>query len=235
MSSTASPTRTWIGWSFVAGCCTGIPAGIILTYLAVIPFYIGLFFFLLLGLLVGATMFRFGRNAVPVRPVTLRLIGTVIVLLTWTTTLVTEYVLFPGQAAAKVEVSWRPRPTPEKKLQISRQVRQSVMSQLLGRDYNGGVAAWLEGFPKYLRWVARDGAMRCPRVLDATTLQLPPVQCKGAWLFRVTLSLGLLTFSILSQYLLLARHQRSEDGGGDIPSIESSPTVPGGQTGGNST
>lgn len=201
-------SRTWIGWSFIAGCCTGIPAGIILCYLASMPFYLGLFFFLLLGLLVGATMFRFGRNTGPVRPGVLWLIGAAVALITWSSVLITEYATFPGLVAARVEQSRRRIITPEQKLKNDNQLRRYAMSQLLGHDYDAGVAQWTKGFASYVSWIANDGTMSCPRLSDPSTYNLVMPQRKTSWLFRQVLSLILLGFAVLSQYLLLARSSR---------------------------
>ena len=213
-----APTRTWIGWSFIAGCCTGIPTGVILAYLAAMPFYLGLFFFLLLGLLIGATMFRFGRGATPARPVMLQLIGSAVVLITWGTTLVTEYAIFPGLAARRTEMALVRRLKPDQKAEIAAKSREYVLSKLLGRPYEGRATDWLAGFPKYLRWVARDGAMECPTILDTTTFTLTAGQRKLSWVFRVVLSMVLLAFSIFSQYLLLLRPEKSSNSPDGIPS-----------------
>lgn len=216
---TARTTSSRIGRSFVAGCCSGIPAGIILSYLAVLPLYLGLFFFLVLGLLIGAIMFRFGRGGAPARPGPLRLVGAAVVLITWTTTLVTEYAAFPGLAAGRVIMSWYPRPLkPDKEAEIDRRTRHHVMSQLLGREYRGGTADRLLGFPAYLKWVATDGVMTCPRVLDDSQFRLVMRQRRGSWIFRLILSMGLLAFSIFSQYLLLARPSKAPATGDDNPS-----------------
>lgn len=212
--------RAWIGWSFVAGCCAAIPAGVMLAYVAAIPFYLGLFFFLLLGLLIGATMFRCGRRAMPVHRPTLLLIGSVVVLLTWGTTLVTEYATFPELVARRTEAALVRRLTPAQRAEIAAKSREQVLSALLGRPYKGGVADWLAGFPRYLKWVARDGDMECPTILDTATFTLTAGQSKVSWAFRIVLSMALLAFSILSQYLLLARQDKVKNPPDGEPSEE---------------
>ncbi|NLE57946.1 MAG: hypothetical protein GX616_06265 [Planctomycetes bacterium] len=216
--STSPGKRTWIGWSFVAGCCTGIPSGVILAYLASIPFYLGLFFFLLLGLLIGAIMFRFGSGASPVHPPTLALIGSAVVLLTWGTTLLIEYATLPGLVARRTEMALFRRLTPEQQAEVAAKIRVHVMSRLLGRPYEGRPAEWLAGFPKYLRWIARDGTMECPRVVDPTTFTFKLPQSRASWAFRVVLSMALLAFAVLSQYLLLARPSKDQTSPDAIPS-----------------
>ncbi|HPD29141.1 MAG TPA: hypothetical protein PLL20_04045 [Phycisphaerae bacterium] len=216
--STSPAKRVGIGRSFVAGCCAGIPAGVILAYLAPMPFYLGLFFFLVLGLVIGAIMFRFGRGAVPVRPLTLNLIGSAVVLLTWSTTLVTEYATLPRLVARRTETSMFRRLTPQQKAEVAAKSRQHVMSRLLGRPFDEGLGDWLAGFPKYLRWIAQDGTMECPRVVDPTTFTFKAGQSKASWVFRVVVSMALLAFAVLSQYLLLARTTK------DQPSIDAIPS-----------
>ena len=202
----------------MAGCCAGIAAGVILAYLATIPLQLGLFFFLLLGLVIGAIMFRFGRRAMPVRPATLRLIGSAVVLVTWSTTLLTEYAIFPELAARRTETALIRRLTPEQKAEIATKSREYVMSKLLERPYQGGTAEWLAGFPRYLRWVARDGTMECPTFLDKATFTLSAGQAKLSWAFRVVVSMALLAFSTLSQYLLLLRPAKTRSQPDAIPS-----------------
>lgn len=208
--STTPAKRTGIGRSFAAGCCTGIPAGVILAYLAPMPFYLGLFFFLVFGLVIGAIMFRFGRGAVPVRPLTLNLIGSVVVLLTWGTTLVTEYATFSGLVARQTETALFRRLTPQQRAEVVAKSHTHVMSQLLGRPYEGGAADWLAGFPKYLRWIARDGTMECPRTVDPSTFTFKASQRRTSWAFRVVVSMALLAFAVLSQYRLLAQPQKGQ-------------------------
>lgn len=220
--STTPAKRTWIGWSFVAGCCAGLPIGVVLSYVAFIPLYLGLFFFLLFGLLIGAIMFRFGRSAMPVRPGLLLLIAAAVVLIVWATTLVTEYAAFPGFAAARIEQSVeqtrRRHLRSEEETEISRQTRPYVMGQLLGRPYEGGVVDWLAGFPRYLRWMAQDGVMSCPRVIEASNYKLVMSQRGRSWAFRLILSMGLLAFSIISQYMLLTKPMKTRPAPDGSPS-----------------
>jgi len=171
------------------------------------------------GLLIGAIMFRFGRSGAPARPGPLRLIGGAVVLLTWATTLVTEYATFPGLAARRTIISWQPRRLkPDQKAEINRRSGHHVMSQLLGRDYRGGVAERVLGFPQYLKWIVSDGTMNCPRVIDDSHFTLVMGQRKRSWAFRVIMSLGLLAFAILSQYMLLTRPSRPAERQGGNPS-----------------
>ena len=91
MEAEVARERGWIGWSLVSGCVVGVPAGALLAYLAVLPMFLGLFFFLLVSLLVGAVMFRFGRSAAPVARRTLWAVGIAVVIVIWFTGLVVEY------------------------------------------------------------------------------------------------------------------------------------------------
>ncbi|MBN1489250.1 MAG: hypothetical protein JXA69_04975, partial [Phycisphaerae bacterium] len=51
--------------SVIAGLALGLPFAWLLAVLAFLPFYLGLFFFTLIGLLIGAVQFRVGKPAVP--------------------------------------------------------------------------------------------------------------------------------------------------------------------------
>jgi hypothetical protein len=215
MESSSEPRRSSLAKPFIAGCTAGVPAAILLTYLAVLPLFLGLFFFLLLGLLVGALMFRFGRKAAPAPRGRLWLGGTGVVVVMWLTTLVVEYAIFPSLVSQRVGQSWHRRLTAEEKQTVARETRQAVLSRFVGREYRGGPVDWICALGGYTAWVARDGTMQCPRGLNNTTYLLQLDQRRRAWVLRVLLSLGLLEFAVLSQYLGLVKTPKSktrEDG-----------------------
>ncbi len=211
MEAGPATKRSWIGWSLLSGCVVGVPAGCLLAYLAVLPLFVGLFFFLLVGLVIGAVMFRFGKPAAPVRPATLRQISAAVTVLVWATGLVVEYVEFPDDAARAVRRSLPQRLTLEQQDELRDNTRRHVLSQLTGRDFQGGFVGYLRGFPSYLKWAATQGTMECPRVFNDSmhTLKLP--QRGIPWLIRVLVSLGLLAFPILSQLRVLANPPEPPD------------------------
>lgn len=79
--------------------------GGLLGFLALLPWFLGLFFFLLLGLLPGAVLFRF---ADPIRPVpagSLWFSSIMILLAVWLTSAYAEYLMLPRHMAVKVRKS----------------------------------------------------------------------------------------------------------------------------------
>jgi hypothetical protein len=227
MDSSAPANGVRLGWSFIAGCAAGVPAGVLLSYLAVLPLFLGLFFFLLLGLMVGAIMFRFGRGAAPASRRSLWLLGSAVVLVMWTTTLFVEYLLFPGyaaqQVARQVSKSRQRRLQLEERKKIESETRQYVLSRLAGRQYRGTVLDGLRGFAGYLGWVVRDGSIQSPRVLDDATVLVQVSQRRRAWVFRVVASLALLEFAVLSQFLGLSRPPKKKRGDENPPDPGSIP------------
>lgn len=205
MDAQISTPRCWIGWSLIAGCVLGVPAGCLLAYLAVLPLFLGLFFFLVIGLIVGAVMFRLGRLAGPRSKASLWLIGSVVVLVIWGTGLVVEYLGFPRDATRAVLKSIPQRLTPEQRADLYIQTRRYVLARFVGGQSEPGRLGSLRGFPAYLRWAATDGTIACPRVFNDSTHKVSLPQRRVGWVIRVGASLALLAFAILAQFLSLPR------------------------------
>jgi len=202
------PKPSRIGWSLIGGCAVGLPIGWLMGYLALLPFFLGLFFFALLGLVVGAVMFRFGRPAAPAPRPALWLIGNAVAIVVCGAGLVGEYYglvgyrVFghevEGDAYQAVRESFRYRSfTQDELARLRGETRRHTLAQLEA-DYPPG------GFVGYLRWAASRGTMECPRIFDDTTHTILLRHRRVTWLIRVALSLGLLSFSIMSQVLGLA-------------------------------
>ncbi len=81
----------------LAGVGAALPIGWLLCYGALLPFFLGLFFFMLFGLLVGAVVFRIGQGARPIARS--RIVGgtTVVVLAVMVVSLTVEGRDFPSQ------------------------------------------------------------------------------------------------------------------------------------------
>jgi len=197
--------RACIGWSLLAGGVVGIATGCLLAYLAVLPMFLGLFFFLLLGLIIGAVMFRLGKGAAPVPALILWLMGAGVSILVWGTGLFVEYLGLPGDVARAVRVSLPRRLTQQEQNELDAGVRRYVLSQFAGNEFRRGPADHARAVVGYLRWAATDGTMQCPRIFDDSTHAFQLGQRKRGWLTRVILSLGLLGFAVLSQVLSLRK------------------------------
>jgi len=203
-SDTSSrPRRIWL--SLVAGCVLGLPAGWLLASLAVLPMFLGLFFFLLLGLLIGATMYRFGKPAAPVPRSRLLAIGGITAVAIWGVALVVEYSNLPDDAVRTVRESFRGRYLAKEDVQkLQAEVRRHVPAELR-ENYPPG------GFLGYLRWAAASGEMKCPRVLAPDTEIHTLYQARTLWVVRVVVSLVLLGFALIAQFIGLAEPAKSTE------------------------
>lgn len=204
------PNRTRLWLALLIGCALALPAGWLLAPLAVLPGELGLFFFLVIGLIIGAILYRISRPAAPAPRPTLYLIGLAVAVLLWVTGLVVEYRFFPDGAVRAVRVSFNRVLPAEKRSQIDAQVRQHAFSYLKDRYPPGG-------FVGYVRWAATDGKMDLPRVIDHSTAPYALPQRHWGWLIRVVLSILFAAGAILSQLLALARNPAVEERTADSP------------------
>src|SRR5262245_21649393 len=85
--------------SLAAGLAIGLPLGIVLSYLAALPYFLGLFFFVLFGLVIGALLFRFGADRRPMAWSIVGLATAMVVTATWCASLVVEARTFVGDRA----------------------------------------------------------------------------------------------------------------------------------------
>ncbi len=206
----------WIGWSYLTGLLLAVPLGWMLAFLAALPFMLGLFFFLLLGLVIAATMFRFGIKAPPPSRAAAWFMGTSVAVLIMGTSLWTEYRAFPRSVERVVRNSYFESFTPDRREQLRAGVH-SHAAEFLAREYPPG------GLPGYLRWAATNGRMTCPRILKESTVPYRLPYRRGMWIVRVVLSLLLVEWTIMSQMLALRieRAPRAASGPttGDAPQV----------------
>jgi len=83
----------------LAAVGVGLPIGWLLCFGALLPYFLGLFFFLLFGLLLGAVMYRLTSAARPVPRGRLIAAAVIIPLFAWTVSVVVEAHDFPRQMA----------------------------------------------------------------------------------------------------------------------------------------
>lgn len=201
--------------ALIGGLAAGIPVAWLLEFLSVLPYFLGLFFVVVLGLLIGAVMYRLGRPAAPVARDRLTPISLIVALGTWATVLVVEYRSFPDYAAKQLEKKSLTSHMTDSELEAYHEsVRQAA------RDYLSK-QAWPGGLPGYLRWAATSGRMMLPRAGGSPPYELSNVQAHSIWAIRVTVSLVLLIFAIDSQFSSLA--PRRVKGEGNEPAGDSEP------------
>jgi len=198
---TSSSTARW--WAAVAAAsAAGIPCGVVLSYAALLPFYIGVFFFALFGLMVGAFAFRIGSPSKPYPGARIILGTTVIVLVTFVASIVKEGRDFPKDMATRAIKSTRDIGTMTA-AQFREKVALDVRQFLRDRYWPGGTVG-------YLRWALTSG--RIPKsTFDWVEKELVFPQARYLLVIRIVLSIGLLAFGVASQTWAMHLPSKSTD------------------------
>ena len=209
----ANSARGRMAWALAAGCLLAVPVGWLLATLAMLPFFLGLFFCMLFSLLVGAVVYRIGKPVAPQARPLLWVIGIAVGLAVFGVSLVAEYYnvrgyevfrygsrgfawyAVDGDATKAVRESFAYRSfTPEQVTQLRAGSQKDFLDQLAAKCPPGG-------FPGFVRWALTDGTMECSRVLNDSTTTLQLRQRGTLWVVRLSLSLILITAAVLSQVL----------------------------------
>jgi hypothetical protein len=199
----AAPSRRPLLGSLVVGLLCAyllnvvVPGMFRLSNVAYLLFYLGLFFFLLYGLLIGAVMFRVGKSARPAPKGLVLTIGIVVVAAIWAGELYQEYRAFPEFAQEQLRKQISGQITPERLDDFRNGVARAIHEHWEA-NYPPG------GFPGFLRWMAKGEPIKCPYVIKEGTHPVPASQQGAGFVFRAVVSLGLLMFSVLSQFMGLA-------------------------------
>ncbi|GMU24382.1 MAG: hypothetical protein AMXMBFR13_44560 [Phycisphaerae bacterium] len=200
MDQAIRPSRGRAGIMLIVGVLLGLPVGWLLASLAILPFQLGLFFFLLLGLLIGAFMYRAGRPAAPMARPLLWTTGMAVALAIWLTSLLVEYNNAITRDAPKaVRDSMRRTSLTTEQVQELRQGTTQAFSATLKENYAPG------GFVGYVRWAATSGEVQLPKVVRSSTTTYQLKQRPISWIIRVVLSLLFMSGAILSQVLGLSQ------------------------------
>ena len=189
------PTKRW--WAAVAvAALPAFPLAWLLSYAAALPFFLGLFFFMLFGLMIGAAAFRVSAPGRPYAALSLIAGTTILVALTSGLSLIKEARDFPEDLAKRI--TSRTRDLSGRTAEEFRTLIASDIRTLLADRYGPG-HVW-----GYVRWVLTNGELKrgdLPMLNKA--IFLPAAQTKGWWAFRVVASIALLGFGIASQTLPL--------------------------------
>lgn len=191
-----SAVRLWLG--VLAGVVCMIPLGILLSYAAFLPFLLGIFFFTVFGLLVGAVAFRAASPGQPYARGSVVAAAFVVIVAGGGISLAWEYHDFAEGIATE---SLRFTPTSALEERSVEQFKADVVDQVNGflrERYPPG------GFIGYVRWVVVSGEVPKGAVEDVDRA-LSAKQHQSLWVVRVALSVGLLAFGVLSMMLPLSR------------------------------
>ncbi len=192
--NTGSALRWW------SACATGVavsvPLAWLLSYAAALPFYLGLFFFVVFGLMIGAAVHRVAAPGRPYGRWSVLLGTTLMVAFCWSASMVKESRDFPQDIG--VEATRRARELGGRTVAEHRTlVADAVRRHLADRYPPGGVSG-------YVRWALTRGEFKKGEI-ERVDHPVRGAQGRWGWAVRVVLSVGLLAFGLGSQTLPLAR------------------------------
>ena len=176
-----------------------LPLGWLLCYAALLPFFLGLFFFPLFGLVIGAIVHRVASPGRPYGRGVVFAGTTLIVLFGWTVSIVTEGHHVPDSLARRAILKTRDlggRGPAEFRAHVAAQIREHCRK----RYPPGGTIG-------YVRWVLSSGEIAKGEIVGVGRT-MREAQRKLWWTVRVVLSIGLFAFGVASQTMLL--HLRKE-------------------------
>lgn len=177
--------------------------GILLSYVAFLMMLLGLFFYMLFGLIVGATVYRIGSAAQPISRLHLMVSLMLIVLSSWGVSLMWESHSFPDTVSRLVIEKTAQLPDGVSKIQLQEQTRQAARDILIERYPPGGMYG-------YFMWIFKSGTFErntLPNVNFAFSLS----QNGWTWLIRVVLSFALTVFGVGSQIMAIAHKPKPTD------------------------
>ena len=153
---------------------------------------IGLFFFALFGLILGAALFRLLSHYRPITKPLLVAAGMVVVLACWFGALNLEAAYVPNDAAYFYRGKMVRLPKPLSILEVEDKIRSDTRQFLLDRYGDGGVIG-------YLRWAAQNGSITIRPTEEADKVEYQLKHRRGLFLIRLCVSLLLLTYAVFTQ------------------------------------
>ena len=162
-------------------------------------YFLGLFFFILFGVIHGATMFRFLSAFRPIRRPILNCIGCLFVLLTWGGGLVLEASYLPQDAYdATIQTFKRGLPPGLKPADLKADVRAQTTEYFRG-NYGSN---WTVS---YVRWELAGGSLEFTVRGRERSLAYERPQRRIGFALRVLASLALLAYGMFSQIGVLTK------------------------------
>ncbi|UCG16321.1 MAG: hypothetical protein JSV19_13605 [Phycisphaerales bacterium] len=219
-SAVAVPGRWWM--AVAAGMIVAVPLGWLLSFAAALFVYLGLFFFMLFGLLIGAAMFRIGRTARPIAKRRIRIGTAMVVLVGWGVSMAIECHDFPSDVAERTVGKFRVCPDGMTPDDIKRQSAHWVREHLREHYPPGGAIG-------YVRWKLSSNRLDVQLQGVPSPVGLHFRDNKAWWLVRVILSILLFAFAVHSIVRPLAAPEHAETSASraaDTPHTESAPPGP---------
>ncbi|MCC7292668.1 MAG: hypothetical protein IT449_11475 [Phycisphaerales bacterium] len=193
LAAEAAPARgfdpRWLR-AILAGCALAIPLGILLSYVAFLMAFLGLFFYALFGLLIGATVCRAAGKGARLPRWQVVAGTTLIVLVGLGTSMKWEIDGLPHDMAKQAVDARQRLPEGMTKDAYMRHVETSVERSVEDRYPPGGALG-------YVRWVTQSGRFEKGSI-EHVTKELTRGQRRWSWVIRVVLSVVLFSFGIAS-------------------------------------
>ena len=208
-----SHARWW--WGCLVAAVASLPIVWLLSYAGTLPFFLGLFFFALFGLIVGAVIHRVASPGRPYMTMPLVIGTALVVLLGWSLSLVKEARDFPSDMA--VDSGRKTRDIGDRTIDEFHELVENQVRAFLAEKHPPG------GTIGYVHWALTSGEIKKGELADVKwTLGQP--QRRYSWAIRVFLSLVLYAFGVGSQTLPLRllkdRAVRAMDVEESVPSSE---------------
>jgi hypothetical protein len=219
--STAIPPRPvaarwW--WAIVAGVVLAVPFGWLLSYAAALLAMVGLFFFMLFGLVIGAVMYRIGQAARPVPRWKLKLGVALVVFVGWTVSIAVEARDFPSDVAKRALKTkvfrQRPGQTREDPGRPPQEITEEIVGHVrshLRENYPPG------GMIGYVRWAVTSSEFPIQVAGVPQTIRLHFNGNRGWWVVRSILSIVLFTFAVYSLVRVLRSPETKGGAGAAAP------------------
>lgn len=192
----STPARWWV--AVLVGLIFAMPFAWLLSYAGMLPFYLGLFFFVLFGVMIGAVIHRVASPSRPYNRWAVLAGTTIVVLTTWLFSLVKESRDFPHDVA--VNAGNQTRSIGDQTIQEFRAAVEEDVRRFLRQSYPPG------GTIGYVRWIFLSGELEREQIAGMRRPMQRP-QRGYIWAIRVVLSLALLAYGVGSQTFLLKRSQ----------------------------
>lgn len=181
-------TRRW--WAVVVVTSVfSLPFGWLLSFAALLPFYLGLFFFALFGLVIGAVACRMATPAAPFPRLAVTVGTTMIIASCWLTSIVTECLDFPRSMTEKAVAG--ASTIGDAGLDSFRQSVEEASREIIRNEPGGPILG-------YVRWVVTNGHVKA-NTFPGVRRSLRPIHRRQGWVIRVLISITLLSFGIATQ------------------------------------
>jgi hypothetical protein len=183
-----------------------------------LPFMLGLFFFMLFGLIVGAVMFRFGDTARPIAKSKVVMATALVSIACWAVALGKECVEFPADF---VEKALRQVYIPPDGYDQVKGELESFITEYLKREYPPG------GAIGYLRLAAAGKPIEVNIESQPKTVTVKPMTAAWVWWTRTVLSVVLFYLAAYSVTGDLSKRRKLKDAAApeNPPGAQTHPSV----------